>query len=78
MVLVGTRVARAFGIESPEFFEWTRREDFGFNLVVIPHPSGVNLWWNKKENKERGTKFLRELGEGWRALREGVHARKSA
>lgn len=30
-------------------------------IVPLPHPSGVNLWLNRKENRERVTKALEHL-----------------
>lgn len=52
IVLLGARVAKAFGIDSP----WTRVEEFHANatggtvitLVALPHPSGLNHDYNNE------------------------------
>lgn len=49
-VLVGKRVARAFRLGSAGFFEAT--EVRGRPAMVVPHPSGVNLWWNDPKRVE--------------------------
>jgi hypothetical protein len=48
-VLLGRRVAAAFGLASAPYLEWT--EARGRTWVVMPHPSGVNRWWNDEENR---------------------------
>jgi uracil-DNA glycosylase len=30
-------------------------------FAVLPHPSGVNRWWNERANERRARRFLREL-----------------
>jgi uracil-DNA glycosylase len=59
VLLAGKRVAGAFGVRT-EYLEWDEHEA-GFNVVVIPHPSGVNRWWNDSANREKFTKFAVEL-----------------
>ena len=61
VILVGRNVARAFGANSVAYLE-------GFllgyvNAVVIPHPSGLNRWWNDPANTERARRFMRSLLE---------------
>lgn len=61
-VLLGARVARAFGI-------WHRDRlpisDSG-RFLVLPHPSGIVIWYNDKRNVRRASvtlrKFLRRHG----------------
>lgn len=50
VVLCGGRVARAFGIDVPAL-HWARID--GCWVLVLPHPSGCNLWWNDPANRER-------------------------
>ena len=50
VVLVGKTTAAAFDVRR-EFFEWFALR--GKRAVVIPHPSGVNLWYNDGANRER-------------------------
>jgi len=58
VILAGKSVANAFGIKA-EYFQWIKINDI--NLVVIPHPSGVNRWWNDDSNKEKAKQFMRNL-----------------
>lgn len=59
LVLAGHNVARAFRIRS-SYFEIvpTRR---GWLAVVIPHPSGINRWWNEPVNRRRAGQFFSRL-----------------
>ena len=36
-------------------------KDDGHLIVPLPHPSGVNLWLNRRENQKRVTRALRRL-----------------
>lgn len=69
LILVGGRVARAFRMRgSLEVFEWgtvwastlltcPRLDEVP--VCMIPHPSGVNRWWNEPENHNKMRAFLR-------------------
>lgn len=50
LILLGKRVAKAFGVEQPWFW-WVD------NIAVVPHPSGLNRWWNDPQNTARATEF---------------------
>jgi uracil-DNA glycosylase len=65
VVFVGKRVATAFGFADLAPCSWVESGD---RLVaLLPHPSGVNHWWNDAGNREKGRAFLRELaGDGAR------------
>lgn len=58
VLVLGKRVARAFGLEVG-YFEFVERN--GRLWAVIPHPSGVNHWWNDVGNRVRAMEFLEEL-----------------
>jgi len=58
ILLCGKNVARAFGIKA-DYFEKTTV--CGKIAYVIPHPSGVNRWWNDEENKLRARAFFAKL-----------------
>jgi len=65
VVLVGLGVARAFGLKRPRLFEWF---DYGYDLefrsvqfAVIPHTSGIVLFWNDQRNKRKARRFLRTV-----------------
>lgn len=59
VLLAGKRVGVAFGIRE-DYLVWTTHEA-GFDVAVIPHPSGVNRWWNEPANRRRFTKFVRDV-----------------
>src|SRR6266699_602985 len=46
VVLLGRGVCRAFDRGDLEPFAWQRESFWGFWVAMIPHPSGVNLFWN--------------------------------
>ena len=60
-ILVGTRVASAFGCRRRdyEYLEWIEHLDR--KLVVVPHPSGLNRWWNVPENVAAIERFFYTL-----------------
>lgn len=71
VVLVGAKVASAFDlplgfgpdtINVLQWYEWP----FGgyskdFTVAIMPHPSGLNRWYNDPVNRMRTEEFLREL-----------------
>jgi uracil-DNA glycosylase len=59
VVCVGSRVWAAFGLRPAESLTAVARE--GTCFVLIPHPSGVNRWWNEPGAEERAGRFLRLL-----------------
>jgi hypothetical protein len=62
VLLAGHNVAGAFGVRVP-YLTW-ERFDCGVPVAVIPHPSGLNRWWNKPANRERARRFITEgLGQ---------------
>lgn len=66
VLLAGLRVSRAFGIDGRGgYFNALGSLLVGgveTSLVIVPHPSGVNRWWNAEGNRERAREFLEELG----------------
>lgn len=70
VVLLGHAVARAFGCEKFEYFQWyeirnpENLEDVVVPLLtVVPHPSQVSHFWNHEENRMIARKFLRTLAD---------------
>lgn len=51
VLLAGKNVAQAFQVRS-DYLVWGDHPA-GFSCVVIPHPSGVNHWWNDEANRRR-------------------------
>lgn len=58
IILLGKRVARAF-LCRPEYF--VGQATGGAMLYVVPHPSGVNAWYNAAENRDRTSRFMRTV-----------------
>lgn len=79
VVLLGKRTARAFGITVKYFDEARIGQCRAF---VVPHPSGINRWWNDVNNRARFATFMKEQahmakkalknGEGKPSKRKGV------
>lgn len=62
VVLVGLRTAAAFGLEGRELFEFQAVDGApGAKVAIVPHPSGVNRWWNSRSNVERARRFFERL-----------------
>jgi len=59
IVFVGKNVAKAFGFARLDYFETIEID--GRIACVIPHPSGINRFWNDKENVEKAKNFLRRF-----------------
>lgn len=52
--LLGSAVSRRM-----DFFRWYSAFGGLSLFAVMPHPSGVNYWWNDPENEGRARRFLR-------------------
>lgn len=78
-VLLGKRVGRAFGVERNEYF--VRQKGFDdfhrHEFVVVPHPSGINRWYNSEENTKRMRRFMRGVARNGR-IRMANHAALAA
>lgn len=61
VLLAGRRVSRSFKIREPSYFQPVMVHD-GAEFVVVPHPSGVNRWWNEGQNTRTARLFLERLG----------------
>ncbi len=62
VIFMGKNVARAFGKDKMPPMEWVSDER-GFRYAIMPHPSGVNRWWNSKANMATAKAFLEKLKE---------------
>ena len=59
VILMGTRVAEAFGVsERPMYTWWIEREG---NFARIPHTSGRNRVWSDPDERARARAFLKPL-----------------
>lgn len=56
LLLLGKRVAGALGWTDAEYLRWLPLKSC--RLACVPHPSGVNRWWNDPANRRRARAFL--------------------
>lgn len=81
LVLLGKNVASAFGMTR---VEWLKRYDITIGdgdeppfvtirVSVVPHPSGVNRWWNDPKNRRAAGTYLRRVAKrGRKACSGGI------
>lgn len=61
LVLLGRKVAEAFGVSDLDFCEKGERD--GVTYWVSPHPSGLNRWWQDPANKALGLAFWSSISK---------------
>ena len=61
-LILGKRAGAAFGFVQVDYFQ--KMALYGAIVYVVPHPSGLNRWWNDPENELQMMRFMRELIEG--------------
>lgn len=66
ILLAGKRVAGAWGAKTG-YFSWTSWQGWApsprnYQVAVVPHPSGLNRWWNDEQNRTRAREFVELLG----------------
>lgn len=64
VLLLGQRVASAFDVRMPYLEEFKLH---GARTFILPHPSGVNRWWNDPLNERRMHDFM-----GWLKTEAGL------
>jgi uracil-DNA glycosylase len=66
VVFVGHNVSKAFGVKVGQgaLMTWLTVGHIPFRFAVIPHPSGVNRWWNNTANERAASDFLCQLVQG--------------
>lgn len=68
VILLGANVAKAFGMRQFRYLErYEMRNPQNLSdvvvplMIVIPHPSGVNRYWNFPDNRMIVSKFFNEI-----------------
>ena len=62
-MLLGRAVAAAFGVRAD--YLQARAHDVFEEVVVVPHPSGLNRWWNDPNNERMARRKLKALHRLW-------------
>jgi hypothetical protein len=60
-VLLGASVTSCFSISWSPLELWERGDK---SFLCFPHPSGINMWYNKPENRKRAKAKLKEFVYG--------------
>jgi len=63
LLLLGQKVCDAFGVSDPEWLEWYASQLWR-PMIAVPHPSGLNRWYNDSENAARAGDLLRKVCTG--------------
>lgn len=58
VILLGGRVAEAFGVHREYFNEVSLGKAYGY---IVPHPSGINRWYNDKDNVRNMSIFMHSV-----------------
>jgi hypothetical protein len=61
LLLLGRRVAAAFGLDGHGFHTWHQVGEH--QALLLPHPSGLNHHWNETQNRDRMGQEIREAAE---------------
>ena len=62
VVLLGKNVARCFGFRDVPFL--AEISIYGRRFLIFPHPSGINRWWNERQNERRARQLLQRFLRG--------------
>src|SRR5436190_20238329 len=60
--LSGKNVARCFGFRDVPFL--AEIHIYGRRVLIFPHPSGTNRWWNERRNERRARQLLQRFLRG--------------
>ncbi len=70
VIFWGRQVAAVFGLFGPEyqFLRWydghyPTCDDARIRVAILPHPSGINDWWNRVQNRAAAREFLIKVKE---------------
>lgn len=58
VLFAGMQVAKAFEFKEVSYFKWGEPVA-GVQAAIVPHPSGINRFWNEARNKTRARGFWR-------------------
>jgi len=58
VLLLGRRAAWTFGLGGEYFIQHAIH---GAEVRIVPHPSGINRWWNSPENVRQMNTFMKTI-----------------
>jgi len=60
VILLGRNVADAFTLTDLRELRWCAFgcEELEWTMAIVPHPSGLNRWWNDAVNQRKAGRFL--------------------
>lgn len=61
VIIVGRRVATAFGHSTVPFLEWRSDREWGYKFAIVPHTSGRNHFYNEPGNRDLVRAFFEDL-----------------
>lgn len=59
ILLMGRNVEQAFGFRRQPWLKPRRWK--GLLFICFPHPSGINTWWNDRNNREAAKQLLQDM-----------------
>jgi len=70
VLFVGLATAEAFGVDHDaltwQSYGWRMARGWStFKAAIVPHPSGINRWWNSARHRRAARRFMRKT---WRAI----------
>jgi uracil-DNA glycosylase len=72
VLVLGKRAAEALGLTDARYLEWYKKSQANpwhkdtpdtATIGILPHPSGINHWWNEPGRLVRAAKFMEEFLE---------------
>lgn len=64
-VLLGSEVCKCFGVPYEHLMVWEfPRPGRILSFFCLPHPSGINLWYNDPKNRDQASRNLRKFVYG--------------
>ena len=63
VLVLGKEAWKKLGLPGRDYFDRMFSLDSVF--ILVPHPSGRNLWYNSAENRNRVTRLMRRTADDW-------------
>jgi hypothetical protein len=63
VLVLGKEAWKRLGLPGRNYFD--RLFSLNATFVLLPHPSGRNLWYNSATNRNRVTRLMRRVADEW-------------